>query len=312
MPSNPVIDSGDLRRYRTEIPNIVYHLGLTPYELTLYNHLKRTAGANGQSRKSADTLATETGMSKGMVSKAKIGLAQPRAELSDQPLIIISPEKNKNGGKPKDVIEITDIWQENMAMFSKRSQVHPMTLQGHTVTVARSPRDLGKEPFQERTIQEEEKDTPLPPRGRIEKPLPPTGADPEAESRAEMMAWLEERIGPLATPGREGKALKWLSERTYSEEECKGCLEYLLGQEWRTTAVTWVTVQKEIGNWVRRGSPERDEPKTSSNGHKPADEVHDPFAAWRPSDDDGLTEAQIRKMHNMGPDDEILEYKYPA
>jgi hypothetical protein len=40
-------DAGDLRKYRTEIPNLVLELGLSPYALALYVHLKRTAGQDG-------------------------------------------------------------------------------------------------------------------------------------------------------------------------------------------------------------------------------------------------------------------------
>jgi len=66
-------DAGDLKKYRTEIPNVVFTLGLDPYALTLYCHLKRTTGAadGGLCYKSTRTLADETGMSAGKVSEAR-------------------------------------------------------------------------------------------------------------------------------------------------------------------------------------------------------------------------------------------------
>jgi hypothetical protein len=71
--THAIFDEGDLRKYRTEIPNMVYDIGLTPYEGWLYGHFKRVCGAKpeGMCWKSVATLAKETGMSTGRVSEAR-------------------------------------------------------------------------------------------------------------------------------------------------------------------------------------------------------------------------------------------------
>ena len=116
-----VRDDGNLHRYRTEIPNIIFRLGLTPYELTLYAHLKQTAGDSGQCWKSTRTLAKETGMSAGTICKAKDGLTASRPELSGKSLIVVRDEPTGHGGRARHYITLTDVWPENMAMRGKVS-----------------------------------------------------------------------------------------------------------------------------------------------------------------------------------------------
>jgi hypothetical protein len=168
-----VVDHGDAKKYRTEIPNIVLTLGLTTYELSLYVHLKRTAGSGGFCWKSTATLARETGMSSGMVSKAKEALKREFPDLRGKPLITVGEEKNPKGGKPTHLIAITDIWPENMAKFAsshdevgRESTSHsevassPGESTSSHSEVASSPGEIRKEPFQEethdqRTIEED-------------------------------------------------------------------------------------------------------------------------------------------------------------
>lgn len=157
-----VADQGDLKKYRTEIPNIVCDLGLSPYEMTLYTHLKRTAGAGGVCWKSTATLARETGMSSGMVSKAKIGLQASRPLLK-KPLINITEETNKKGGKANHAITIADIWAENMAYFA--SSLHEVDSPSSSYSeVASSPHErtsspgeIKKELLEEGTKEEEDR-----------------------------------------------------------------------------------------------------------------------------------------------------------
>lgn len=154
-----VIDRSDPRKYRTEIPNIVLTLGLTPYELTLYVHLKRTAGADGTCWKSTATLARETGMSSGMVSKAKAALQKVMNPLR-KALITVSDEVNQKGGKPNHLITVTDIWPQNMAHFaSSQDEVAPEPRSPHERArsqdeVASSPHEIRKELVEEVTQEE--------------------------------------------------------------------------------------------------------------------------------------------------------------
>jgi hypothetical protein len=140
----------------------VLTLGLTPYELTLYVHLKRTAGVDGTCWKSTATLARETGMSSGMVSKAKAVLQKVINPLN-RPLITVSDEVNQKGGKPNHLITVTDIWPQNMAHFaSSQDEVAPEPRSPHERAssrdeVASSHSEIRKEPVEEVT-QEEFKD----------------------------------------------------------------------------------------------------------------------------------------------------------
>jgi hypothetical protein len=146
------IDLGDSRKYRTEIPNLVFTLGLSPFELALYVHLKKTAGAEGACWKSTQTLSEETGMSAGMVSKAKDGLEESRKALGGKALINVSEEPNRGGGRPRHVITITDIWPENFAANARPSSPHEVA--SSSGEVASSPHELKKEPREERTLEE--------------------------------------------------------------------------------------------------------------------------------------------------------------
>lgn len=120
MAQHDVIDQGDAKKYFTQIPNIVFDIGLNPQELALYAHLKRAVGAKGdhKCRKSTRRLAMETGMGTGSVSRAKASLQLRRAELGNRPLIRVREQINPHGGKPYDEITITDIWRVNMECFT--------------------------------------------------------------------------------------------------------------------------------------------------------------------------------------------------
>lgn len=113
-----VTDSGDPRKYYAAIPNIVFRIGLSPWELALYCYLKQVAGEDKACWKSTATIAKEVGMGAGTVSKTKTLLAAPRPQLGNKPLIMIATEM-QNGGNANHVITITDIWPENMAELSR-------------------------------------------------------------------------------------------------------------------------------------------------------------------------------------------------
>jgi len=115
-----VTDEGDPRRYFTQLPNIIFEIGLKPLELVLYAHMKRAAGANasGKCFKSTATLARETGMGAGSVSRTKTALEAKRSALGNRPLIRTRQIPNPKGGKPFQEITITDIWKANTDRFT--------------------------------------------------------------------------------------------------------------------------------------------------------------------------------------------------
>jgi hypothetical protein len=76
-----------------------------------------------------------------------------------------------------------------------------------------------------------------------------TVKEPSAHSR--LMEFIQRRNGPIANGGKEGKDVKWLLSH-YTPEGCERCFDFLAAQEWRDTAVTWATVRKEIGHFLKK------------------------------------------------------------
>ena len=146
-----VYDEGDLRKYRTEIPNIVDDMNLTPHAYRLYGHLKRVAGAKeGSCWQNTDTLAQICNMSTGMVSRAK-------GELVEAGLIVIG--KKRVGRNEVDNIRILDIWARNFAAYGpqtatpSREIVTPSQYEP-VASVTPSQYETKKEPSQEETNKE--------------------------------------------------------------------------------------------------------------------------------------------------------------
>lgn len=110
---------GPNKAYWTQLPNIVFEIGLTAHELALYAALVRTAGWRGtRARKGHRALAAEAGMSVGMVSKVKANLAVPRDELGGKALIEIEPAKRGE----LERVRLVDIWPENMDRFCEEDR----------------------------------------------------------------------------------------------------------------------------------------------------------------------------------------------
>lgn len=242
-----VVDHGDTKKYRTEIPNIVLTLGLSPYELALYVHLKRTAGADGVCWKSTATLARETGMSAGMVSKAKLSLQRRFLEIK-KPLITVAEEANKKGGKPNHAITITDIWPQNMSHFSnsphevEASPISPHEGASSYSEVASSPHEftssqgeIRKEPIQERTPEErtqEEKQQHATPRADTRG----TRLPDDFCLNSEMREWAAKSVPHVdlslalaefvdywrGVPGQRGRKLDWLGTWRNRMRELEG------------------------------------------------------------------------------------------
>lgn len=118
--------------------------------------------------------------------------------------------------------------------------------------------------------------TPMSPDPLIEPPVldPPKEPSMAAALKAarltdtrRLLAYLARKSGPIANTMIQAKAIGWLLDHGYDAEQCISCLDYLLtdkSQKWRTTAVTWLTVQKEIGGWLKRNGAT--EATNSENG----------------------------------------------
>jgi hypothetical protein len=110
--------STSLRRYFFLCPNIIFDLELSSLDLALYLVIRRTAGDDGVCWRNTRSLAEMAGMSVGSVCKAKRILSQPFLSLNSKPLIEIRKERNRGGGKPRDIITLTNIWAANEKRYS--------------------------------------------------------------------------------------------------------------------------------------------------------------------------------------------------
>jgi hypothetical protein len=107
-------DLSSNHHYRTELPNIIFKLGLTPHEFALYCVYKQIAGDRGCCFRRGKNLAKETGISERLLREVKKKLCAPRFELDGLSLITITP-RFKPGTKERDtdLVTINDIWPIN-------------------------------------------------------------------------------------------------------------------------------------------------------------------------------------------------------
>ena len=115
-----VNDRSSLHNFRTEIPNIVFDLGLDPYALSLYLYYKKVAGDNGACFQKKKTIMEKTGMSLSVIKERNRLLSQPVKELGGKSLIKITQRKAPDGNNLPTVIEIVDIWPDNFKILSTR------------------------------------------------------------------------------------------------------------------------------------------------------------------------------------------------
>jgi hypothetical protein len=149
-----IIDNSDLRKYRTEVPNIVDDMDISVYAFRLYVHIKRV----GTCWQSTRTLAEKCKMSVGKISDAK-------KELESAGLITIKRSKSTT---ESDTLYVVDIWGKNFAHFSddndrspheRTCSPHERTCSPHERTC--SPHEPKKEPFKNKPIEESSSLVPL-------------------------------------------------------------------------------------------------------------------------------------------------------
>jgi hypothetical protein len=116
--TTPISSSTSLRRYFFQCPNIIFDLELSSLELALYLVIRRIAGDDGVCWRNTRSLADMAGMSVGSVCKAKRHLSRAFDALHGKPLIEITKERNRRGGKPRDITRVTNIWAENERRYS--------------------------------------------------------------------------------------------------------------------------------------------------------------------------------------------------
>lgn len=102
-------------------PYIIFELGLTPYEITVYNYLIRLGGVNKKSWQSRKKIAEKCGISTEKLRQVKLSLAEPRPELNGKSLITVTKRQNDNESMT-DLIEVNDIMLENITLIQ---QIYP-------------------------------------------------------------------------------------------------------------------------------------------------------------------------------------------
>lgn len=169
--------------FRTEIPNIVFELGLNPYELTMYAYYKKVAGDNGQCWQSQATIQKATGISPESQKKAYERLRRPFELLGGASLIRLYKTKTDQGGDAPHQVLIVDIWRTNGDYHrnQKSTTVPPVAVP--------PPADSGTPSRQQRDKEEPYKNNPRRKTAAAADPaspsLPPKPTDsPEGSSSA--------------------------------------------------------------------------------------------------------------------------------
>ncbi len=150
--------------FRTEIPNLVFDLGLSPEAFCLYAHLKRIAGDKGACFKSNKNLAKDCGIGETKLRECFKELTQIEILIGDDPspgkspkfhsqvsLIKITQRKKENGSWDTNLVTITPIWRLNGDIMRSKFKKINTTSQSEG-GVPRNPR--------EGTSQSEDKEEP--------------------------------------------------------------------------------------------------------------------------------------------------------
>jgi len=116
MSNFSIKDESSNHKYYTEVPNIIFEIGLKANQISLYLAIKRSAGEQGYCTKSSATLCKEAGIGVRNFPKLKQSLADINKILKC-PLIIVKPRFTDVGDCDTDLIIIVDIWNINMQYF---------------------------------------------------------------------------------------------------------------------------------------------------------------------------------------------------
>lgn len=104
------------RNCRTEIPNILFLLDLSPEQKAVYLAMRQTAGEAGICLKSSETLAKEARVNIKTYRKCKKFLCEIQP-LINKPLIKVTERKEENKNNLTSLVQIVDIWDENYQYY---------------------------------------------------------------------------------------------------------------------------------------------------------------------------------------------------
>jgi hypothetical protein len=111
-------------KYRTELPNIIFEIGLKPHLIGVYAAIKKCAGDTGSFFKSESKFAKELKISKKTLHKFIEELCLENPVLK-KVLIIKENRIDKHGDKDTNLLFITDIWPENYSHEGGRVKFTP-------------------------------------------------------------------------------------------------------------------------------------------------------------------------------------------
>jgi hypothetical protein len=106
------------KNYYHAVPNLIDDLDISSSAKLLYYHTKRVAGESGLCWQSTRTLAHNTRLGVGTVSRAK-------RELERAGLIQISEKLNHASGRKYHVLKIVDVWEDNELVYTGRADETP-------------------------------------------------------------------------------------------------------------------------------------------------------------------------------------------
>ena len=238
-----IIDKSDLRKWRTEIPNLYDDADLDPYEFRLLVHYVRV----GTCWQSTKTTAEKCHMSTGQVSKKRHSLAAKG---------FITLARNEHDTY---TIEIVDKWPENFAIYScgeHRRSLHERY---------RSPHETKKEPNKKEPNTDEEKASSSSAGGKAPPAEPPpkaktgsaknNGKDPRV---CPLLKAFAELLGyPLPNYGEEGAAAKKMLKNGYEPAEILACWQFMQKDNdfWKDKHCGLASVNKQIGKWRQDHGP---------------------------------------------------------
>ena len=175
--------------YRTEIPNIIFDLGLSSEEFKVYAVLKRIAGDRGACWMSQKKLAEMCGIGITKLKECIDSLASPNIQISDKrdeklkrhvhsqiSLITVTRRKKSDGGDDTNLIKIVPIWRLNGDHFRGDPTTDRVTSDGKAYDKkypkeGGSPRDYKQDLSKVKTPLR--KDNVLREGGNVDNPKPP-------------------------------------------------------------------------------------------------------------------------------------------
>lgn len=115
-------DLSNDKSYFTQIPNIIYRMGLGPYVIAYYSILKSIAGDRATCFMSQKNLALLVGCSDKQISLMNKFMSKPFEILNGKSLIRLKTQK-KNGEYLPNIIQVVDIWSENMSVIGSKKTI---------------------------------------------------------------------------------------------------------------------------------------------------------------------------------------------